>query len=188
MYDYEFKISEAEKRVNRKQLRKNLIIISIVICAVLALFCWGWYGVHRERMLLSQYGKEVTATYVDISENRSNASPNTGNTGKILGYYLIFEYYDLETGYSYRHQGDYYRSKAEAYTHIGETVQIVIYRNLCVLKREMGKGPGQYVTLWLGLRTSLTALTVASIVLVIIFRKKVFLTAEDKLKRHCLPD
>ena len=185
----EFKISEAAKRTERKRIRKNLIIISIVICAVLALFCWGFYGVHRERMLLSQYGKEVTAIYVDVNEYWNTVSdPLSGNGGKVMGYRLIFEYADLETGYSYRQGGVSYKSEAEAYKHIGETVQIIIYRNLCVQKSEMGKGLGQYGTLWLSLGISLTALTAVSIALVIIFRKKVFLTPEDKLKYHCLPD
>lgn len=185
----EFKISESERRVERKKLRKNLTIVSIIVSAAIALLFWGFYGMHRNDVLLSKYGKEVTAIYVEVCENRNVTSdPMSGHFGEVTGYSLWYYYEDSETGYQYHDRGAYYKNKDEAISHVGEQVQIIIYRNLSSTKEKLGTGIGQYGTVWLSLAITLSMMTVTSIILVIVFRKKIFLSKKDRMAKFSLPE
>lgn len=165
------------KKINRKRTIRNFIIVGLLVQIFAVGLFWIGCAAYFEEQDLIHNGTEVTAIFDEISEISSFYSDGGSiPTEKIHGYELRYTYVDYN-GRKYQNYGRYYKNKAEAESHIGESVQILINdKGKC---RIVGDAILEW-TPWFTLALVFSSVMFLYILAMIIFRKKIFIQKDEK--------
>lgn len=170
--------TKEEKRLQKKRLIRNLILIGVGLLLFATTLCWLGCGAYLEAEDIIHNGVDATAKYVSISEIYSwyNDGGDTMPTKHVYGYKLRYLYVD-ENGRSYKGLGDFYYTKAEAESHIGDEVVILI-------NDKGGSRVKGYANLdgkaWFIAAIAMSSVMLLYVLIIIILHKKIFLTKEEK--------